>query len=51
MSFFCIKDYFELKAVETLWVQEKSPPCLNYLEDFKLEIFPREQLSAETDLM
>ena len=34
------ENYFELKAIETLWIEEKFLPLLNYLEEFKL-VFPR----------
>ena len=34
-------DYFELKAIETSRLQRNFCPSLNYLEEFKLEVFPR----------
>ena len=38
------EDYFELKAIETLWVQKKICPSLNYLEEYKLKSFPQKEL-------
>lgn len=40
-----VKDYCELKSVEILRVQEKLlSPAFNYLEEFKLETFPKKEL-------
>ena len=45
------EDYLELKAIETLLVQEKLLPSRSYLEEFILGIFPREELLAEIDFI
>ena len=45
------EDYLELKAIETLSVQEKLLPSRSYLEEFILGIFPREELLAEIDFI
>ena len=34
-------DYLELKALETLWAEEKLWSSFNHTEEFKLGVFPR----------